>query len=159
MLASMGQLNFKINDEDERLIRELAEDRGVSLKDLLRQLAAEARRRDERFIKQLTEKYGTEAELEIAVNHHDGGSIGIGTFIAGVEGEASWLPPDEIAVVARLDDARGTFDVRIGTPGGESSIFVADVDARHGTKLRFPLASLYPHARAAVSNQEAPPHE
>ena len=149
----MGQVNFRLSDDDENLMRELAADRGVGLTELVRVLVAQARsehgltRAAEReFIAGLTEKYGAR-ELEVQVQPiPQKRAVGVGAAIVSRPGERTWLRADEITVTATADHETGSLHICIGAPDSDAQFFLADVDLRQAAAVRVHLADLHPDA-------------
>jgi hypothetical protein len=149
----VGQVNFRLSDEDENLLRELAADRGVGLTELVRGLIAQARsehgltRAAEReFIAGLTEKFGAR-ELEVQVQPIPlKRAVGVGAAIVTMPGERTWLRPDEITVTATADNETDKLHIYIGAPDSDAQFFLADVDRRHAAAVRVKLADLHPDA-------------
>ena len=149
----MGQVNFRLSDEDENLMRELAADRGVGLTELVRGLIAQARTEhgltraaQREFIAGLTKKYGAR-ELEVQVQPIPlKRAVGVGAAIVTRPGERTWLRPDEITVTATADNETGRLHIYIGAPDSDAQFFLADVDLRHAAAVRVKLADLHPDA-------------
>ena len=140
----MGQVNFRLSDDDENLMRELAADRGVNMTELVRALIAQAR--SEHGIAGLTEKYGPR-ELEVQVQPiPQKRAVGVGAAIVSRPGERTWLRPDEITVTATADHETGRLHICIGAPDSDAQFFLADVDLRHAAAVRVKLADLHPDA-------------
>jgi hypothetical protein len=149
----VGQVNFRISDEDENLMRELAADRGVGLTELVRGLIAQARsehgltRAAEReFIAGLTEKFGAR-ELEVQVQPIPlKRAVGVGAAIVTMPGERTWLRPDEITVTATADNETDRLHIYIGAPDSDAQFFLADVGLRQAAAVRVNLVDLHPDA-------------
>jgi hypothetical protein len=158
--VGVGQLNFRLSEEDENLMRELAADRGVGLTELVRGLVAQARsehgltRAAEReFIAGLTEKYGPR-ELEVQVQPIPfKRAVGVGAAIVTTPGKRTWLRPDEITVTATADNETGRLHVYIGAPDSDAQFFLADVDLRHAAAVRVKLADLHPDSARLIRRE------
>ena len=156
----MGQVNFRLSDEDENLMRELAADRGVGLTELFRGLVAQARsergltRAAEReFIAGLTESIGSR-ELEVQVQPIPlKRAVGVGAAIVSRPGERTWLRPDEITVTTTADNEAGRLHIYIGAPASDAQFFLAEVDLRHAAAVRVKLADLHPDAARSSSTK------
>jgi hypothetical protein len=149
----VGQVNFRLSDEDENLMRELAADRGVGLTELVRGLIAQARTEhgltraaQREFIAGLIEKYGAR-EIEVQVQPiPQKRAVGVGAAIVTRRDERTWLRPDEITVTATADNETGRLHIYIGAPDSDAQFFLADVDLRHAAAVRVKLADLHPDA-------------
>ncbi|MGZ6616385.1 MAG: hypothetical protein ACXVFQ_18380 [Solirubrobacteraceae bacterium] len=158
----MGQLNFRLSDDDENLMRELAADRGVGLTELVRGLVAQARTEhgltraaERQFIAGLTEKYGPR-ELEVQVQPIPvKKAVGVGAAIVSTPGKRTWLRPDEITVTTTADDETGRLHIYVGAPESDARFLLADVDPRHAVAVRVPLADLHPDSARVIRRKRS----
>ena len=158
----VGQLNFRLSDDDENLMRELAADRGVGLTELVRGLVAQARTEhgltraaERQFIAGLTEKYGRR-ELEVQVQPIPvRRAVGVGAAIVTTPGRRTWLRPDEITVTTTADDETGRLHIYVGAPDSDAQFLLADVDPRHAVAVRVPLADLHPDSARVIRRKRS----